>query len=387
VRKDSSGSRRELPVFGRRILVGGVIAAHTLSCAAAAADLHGRLRNGSTADGVVPSFEVRLTGRLANGERVDRRATTDHEGAFRFEAVEGDTADVYVLSTNFHGIDYLSPFIKYSLGQNEHEQDLIVHDATDDVNVLAVMGHHYIVECQPDAKQVMITEVLAISNGSTKTFHSHTPLSFPVPPGATEIAPLDGFEAGFPEDGALKLSAVVRPGGLEGAFRYFLPARFPLVLPLQVSMPTEELTVLVSPPDTKVQGRDAELSSMGTVDLGGVIAERYGVAATGGTASILLEAPKPAAFAPVLIVVALAFVFAGAILAHDRAAHPRTKARSVDPRLVAERDRYLQELLALERRGASGEIAHDALQRERDRLFAKAGAVQELLDTAPERTR
>jgi hypothetical protein len=126
---------------------------------------------------------------------------------------------------------------------------------------------------------------------------------------------------------------------------------------------------------------------MGTVDLGGVIAERYGVAATGGTASIVLEAPKAQAFAAVLIVAALVFIFAGAVLAHDRAVHPRPKARSLDPRLLAERDRYLRELLALERRGASGEIAPEPLQQERDRLFAKAGAVQELLDTAPERAR
>jgi hypothetical protein len=344
------------------------------------AELRGRLVNGSTPGGVVPSFDVRLTGRLGTGERVDRRTVSGPDGAFRFEEVEGDTADVYVLSTNYQGVDYLSPFIKYSLQETDRESDLIVYEVSDDRNALAVQGHHYIIECPPEATQVMVTEVLALSNATLKTFRSHTPLSFPVPQGATEVTPLDGFESGFFGEGAMQLSAIVRPGGLEGAFRYFVPARYPLTLPLVVAMPTEEMTVLVSPPGTKVSGRGAELTSMGPVDLGEVVCDRYGVVATGGTATIVVEPKRPRAVASVLIVAGLLLVFGAAIFARERVASPRARRRPEDPRLVAERDRHLRELVALEQQAATRGLDGDDLRTQRERLLAKAGAVQELID-------
>lgn len=353
-----------------------------LAQVATGAEVRGRLLNGSEPTGFVASHDVRLTARLSTNERLDRTATTDAEGYYTFSDVPGNTADVYVLSTTFEGIEGVSPLLRFDPGDDALEFDLIVHEVTNDSGGLRLLGHHFVLERREHADNVMVTEVVAISNPTSDTIHPAEPLRFPVPPDAIEVTPLEGFEASVIRDGAIELPTQFRPGHLDGAFRYFLPTRSTFRFTGTVILPADQVTVLVSPPDVEVEG--AGIEHMGTIDLGGgALCDRYQVPvpAPGGTFEITVRWPGTRSSASWLVVGGVMAFFVGLVLLRER--EPDERGPRLPPearRLAGERDRHLTDLVELDERRARGEVDAETHARERERLLTKAGAMQELLD-------
>ena len=205
-------------------------------------EIAGRLMNGSQPNGVIAGTEVRLTGRLSTNERLERSAVTNDEGWYRFTELPGDTADVYVLSAEFGGVEYASRLIAFVLGETEIESDLLVYEHTSDPADLDQHGHHYILEIPGGPHEVTVTEVIALANHGQRTFHDHQGLGFPLPPLATNVEPMEGFETGTVYDGAIHLSVPIRPGNHQVAFRYKMPAGSPFRFSGHVAMPTDERT-------------------------------------------------------------------------------------------------------------------------------------------------
>jgi len=346
------------------------------------AEITGRLMNGSQPNGVIAGTEVRLTARLSTNERLERSAVTNDEGWFRFTELPGDTADVYVLSARFGGVEYASQLIAFVLGETEIETDLLMYEQTADPADLDQHGHHYILEIPGGAHEVAVTEVIALANHGQRTFHDHQGLAFPIPPLATNVEPMEGFETGAVHDGAIHLSVPLRPGNHQVAFRYNMPASSPFRFTGHVAMPTEEITILVAPVGADVSGEG--LAPMGQLDLGnGVVCDRYRVAvpAVGSafTVRVGVQATGPR----------LAWVFTGALLLSFVAIiYLRERpAGSSDPmatrdakRLLEERDRHLAELLVLDRQQKNGGLPDDEYGRRREQLLAKATALQEIAD-------
>jgi len=365
-----------------RALLTALVGLGILSQTGIAGEVRGRLLNGSEPSGFVPGHDVRLTARLSTDERLDRTVTTDDDGRYVFADVPGDTADVYVLSTTFEGLEGVSPLLRFEANADVLEHDLIVHEVSGDATGLRLLGHHFVLERREQSDKVMVTEVVAISNPSSDTIRPDQPLLFPIPENATEVTPLEGFEAAVVREGVIELPAQIRPGHLDGAFRYFLPAGSPFTFRGTVILPADQVTVLVSPPDTEVEGMGLQL--LGTIDLGGgALCDRYQVPnpVPGGSFEVTVHWPGARTGASWMIVGGVMAFFAGLILLRER--DPDEKEPRLPPearRLTRDRDRHLTELVELDERHARGEVDATTHARERERLLMKAGALQELLD-------
>jgi hypothetical protein len=354
------------------------------------AEISGRLLDGSNPDGFVTGHEVRLTAQLASGERVDRTVTTDAAGAYAFAQLPGDTADVYVLSTLYEGVDYVSGFLRFPPSAATFDADLLVYESTSDASLLRLNARHLVVEIAPDADHVLVTEVLAFGNPGQKTIVPEEPVTLAIPDAATHVEGVEGFDHAHVEGAvmSLTLNGAVRPGTFrfEGAIRYHLPTRFPLSLDVRETIPTDEATVLVSPVGSRVTADGLE--SLGQIDLGdGVVCDRYRlpVQAGAGAVTVLIDPVRRAAARDPrtpLIVGGVLALFGGLLLARERArsggeARP---ARELE-RLVGDRSRYLSEIVALDARAADEPEA----RAEREKLLVKATALQELIDELTER--
>ncbi len=350
-----------------------------------AAELTGRVLNGSEPDSGVADLEVRLMGRLATGERLDRVTTTRADGGFGFAELPGDTADVYVLSTNFKGVDYVSRFLDFTLGVPGIETNFVVYDVTDDPGILRLEGHHYIVDAQSDPRSVLVTEVVAIANDTARTFQSHQPLIFPLPPSATSFEALDGFDGAYVEHGGVHLAADIQPGRFDAAFRYLLPASAPLEVSFPGGgLPADEISLLIAPTDIDVSGDG--LSFTRSVPLQeNMLFDRYAVTTSSPAGAFRFRAAveRPSAAAPWIISVCMLAAFGLLVFARE---HREARAPlSADVRaLVRDRDRHLAAVVDLERAHAAGSIDDAAFERDRERLMIKAGAVQELLEARAE---
>lgn len=348
-----------------------------LSAPAHAATLTGRVLNGSQPGGFVPDLSVRLTADLAGeADRLDTSVDTDAEGRFRFTDLPGDTADVYVLSANFQGVIYPSRFLKFELGAETLESELLVFEVTDDVNVLLLEGHHYIFEIHAGGGSVHVTEVFGIANPTQETFLTHTPLELPLPHGAHSVEILQGLEEGFIADGGIRYAGPIRPGHHEGAVRYSLPMSTPFRFTGEEVLPVDLVTALVAPMGTKVTG--AGITHMEAVDLGGgLVCDRYQIPVNGPGQpfSLTLSVVGPSSSVAWFVVGGLLVLAVAVTDWRRRRDRPGAHGPEVDA-LVHKRDRLLTEILALEASGLS-----DAdTGAERGRLLDKATALQELID-------
>lgn len=368
--------------------------AATAACGVArGAEIEGRVLDGSTPNGVVAGQDVRLTAQFADGERVDRTVATAEDGSYAFTDLPGDTADVYVVTTVYHDVDYVSGFLKFPLDSETLETDLLVYASTNDASLLRLNARHFVVEIAPTADHVLVTEVLAFGNPGQMTIVPEEPVILDIPHDATDVQAIEGFEHAHLDDGgllALSLDGVVRPGTFrfEGAVRYHLPARFPLGMNVRETLPTDESTVLVSPLGSEVSGEGIE--PLGQIDLGdGIVCDRYRLPVQAGVANVSFfidpvhRAAGRSPRTPIIVGGLLAF-FGGLMLLRDRdregGAGEDRPTRELQ-RLTADRSRYLSEIVALESRGGGD----DAAKAEREKLLLKATALQELIDELTER--
>lgn len=354
-----------------------------------AASIQGRLLDGSTPDGFVTDHDVRLTAQLGAGERVDRNVATDEKGFYAFTELPGDTADVYVLSTSFDGVDYVSNFIRFPLGADLVESDLLVYHSTTEDSLLRLNARHLVIEIAPDADHVLVTEVLAFGNPGQRTIVPEHPIALHIPHAAFNVVAVEGFEDAQVADDHVNLTLTggVRPGTFryEGAVRYHLPARFPLGVTVQETVPTDEVTVLVAPAGTDVSGEGLE--PLGVIDLGGgVVCDRYRLPVEAGApAMTVFIDPTVRAMSrdprTWTIVLGLGAFFAALVLLRERGGSGPARPTEDLARLERDRQRYLVEIVALEA-GADGD---PAAHREREKLLVKATAIQELMDEMAER--
>jgi hypothetical protein len=350
------------------------------AASARAGEVVGQLRNASTL-GTVPEFDVRLTASISEGNRLDQTIATDGDGAFRFTDVPADTAIVYVLSTKYMDVEYVSRFFRFAPDAETLEAELEVYDLGDDPSVIKLNGHHYVIDIPPGATMFGVTEVLAIENRAVTSFRPQKPLGFPLPKGAADFEGLDGFENSFVADDSVFLASPIRPGRLEAAFRYRLPIKDPIHFEGFQHLPTDLVSVLVTPLTADVTADG--IQSLGEVDLGGgLFCMRYGlpVPAPGSAFHLEIDAVVANAtnqtFAWVLVGCILA-LFAFILSLRERG--PATVSTAELDRLRVERDQRVRAVLRFD---TAGEQTNGSGGEERATLVAQAVTVQELLDAA-----
>ena len=346
-----------------------------------AGSIEGRILNGSEPDGVLAGHPVRLTGSSDAGQRVDLADTTDATGAFAFTDLAPDTAMVFAVSTEHGGVEYVSDLLRFGPFFHELETELVVYDTTDDLGGVHLLGHHFIIEAIPGAPSTVVTEVMAISNPGRRAVHGGEVLTFPLPEGARSVEGFDGFEGVHAAHGEVHLDRPLPPGTTEGAFRYLLPADDPVTVTGTMVLPTSEITVLVAPVGAEVEG--AGLQPLGEIDLGTIRCDRYSVpipAHVGGSFRVTVSVPQPLMGAPYVITGAFLVAFITLVLTRGRLGMPVAGPGPEARRLAAERDRHLQEIVALEARRDAGQLDPDAFDAQRETHWVKAVALEELLE-------
>jgi len=357
--------------------------------AACGAIVSGRVVNGSEPDAVVPGIEVWLTGTVGAGDRLERTTRSGDDGWFRFTDVPDDTANVYVVSATFDGLEYASRLLSFAEGESEIGTDLFVYEATQSADDIRALGHHYIFDPAVDADSVMVTEFIVIANHGSRAFVAAAPLTFPLPAAARDVRVFDGFESAELVGHALEFRPTLHPGHLEGVIRYLIPAKEPLHFESTITIPTDEVTLLVTPVGSRVTG--AGLQPMGITELAaGLRYDRYRITETvpGSSFSVAVEMVRSSGPNAWIIVGGLALVFAGLVSVRRRSERPTRGGGSPEARrLESERNRHLEELLDLERQSKVGDTPESEFQAQHDRLLAKATAVQEMIDRLSEADR
>jgi hypothetical protein len=380
----------ESPAGRRASGSGGVFVALCLGllppAGASGAEIEGRVLNGSQPDGFVAGVEIRLSATLAGGEPLRQTTRSDAEGRYRFVGLPADTADVYVVAIDFMDVTYASPLLHFSLGQPALTQDLLVYEATASPDEIALGAHHVFFETQPDAPTLRLWEIFSIRNDGSRTY-TGDPIRFPLPHGATEIVGFEAFEAADAVGHEMRLPGPIYPGQHVGRIGYLLPARFPLEFDVQQVLPTDEVSIVITPPGSKVSGEGVRF--LRTLDLGdGTTGDRYGVPipSLGSSAHVTIEPATTTEYAAWLIVGALLLLFAGVVLAREERQRARRGVPAAARRLEAERDRYLKQIIDLER-GGDGRGERAGSEKEQEKLLARATALQAMIDDALEERR
>jgi hypothetical protein len=380
----------EYPAGRRASGSGGVFVGLCLGLLAPAgafgAEIEGRVLNGSQPDGVVPGVEVRLSATRAGGEPLRQAVHSDADGRYRFTGLPADTADVFVLAIDFMGVTYASPLLRFGLGQPTLSQDLLVYEATTSVDEIALGAHHVFFETQPDAPTLRLWEIFSIRNDGSRTYTGE-PIRFPLPHGATEIVGFEAFETAEAVGHEMRLPGPIYPGQHVGRIGYLLPARFPLEFDVRQILPTDEVSIVITPPGARVSGEGVRF--LRTLDLGdGTMGDRYGVPipSSGSSARVTIEPATSTEYAAWLIVGALLVLFIGVVLAREDRQRGRRGVPAEARRLELERDRYLKQIVDLER-GGDGRGERAGSEAEREKLLARATALQAMIDDALEERR
>ena len=398
------------------LLVVGYGAPHVFAASAASGTgtITGVAVNGTHSNAPVPSQQVTLQLTIGANAKDVATTPTDAQGRFSFTNVDLSSValgGVYAVYTTFQGGTYATSAINLNSSPTQ-ATTLTVYDATQDSANLSVSMATILVR-EPDVKHglVGVGEFITMRNSGTTAFVGSLPagatggampslLRFSLPAAAQNVTTGVGFfgtttvqiSTGF------AAAATVPPGQTEFAFAYYLPyTGTTLTVPYKAEYPTTQVVTLV-PPNMLV--RDASgIAAQGIVTTFG---SRYQVYTANNVAHDslltvnLYDLPQPGepqdlntthllwlggALLALLALLLAFYLWRGALAAAlglIPATAPATAARApemdVNAADAAEQERLLRDLLALERRKASGSVSVEQFKREdaalRERLRA-----------------
>ena len=389
-------------------------APHALAAGAAGVgSISGVAVNGTHANAPLAGQQVTLQITIGSDAKDLATVTTDAQGHFAFGAIDLSGAalgGVYAVYTTFQGGTYATPAINLNTNPTQ-TTTLTVYDATQDSANLSVSLATILVR-QPDVTHglVGIGEFITIHNSGTTAFVGSLPTNtasgampslvrFSLPANAQNVTTGVGFfnTTTIRIDTGFAAAATVPPGQSEFAFAFDLPyTGSTLGIPYKAEYPTTQVVTLVP---TNLRGMaGGSIVSQGDVTAYGAKYHVYAAnnVANGGQVSFaltgLLIPGEPqdlntshllwlgGALALLLALLLALYLWRGA-LATTLGLIPATAPAPSDIQRQplasvsdAERDRLLRDLLALERRKASGAIAVEQFKREdaalRERLRA-----------------
>lgn len=411
----------------------GASTPHALA-AGGAGVISGDVRNGTHSDAALAGQQVMLQLSLGSTTRDVATTTTDAQGHFSFSGLDvsatGALGGSYAVYTQFQGGVFSDGPISFATGATQ-TAPLMVYDATQDSSKLSVSVATILVR-DPDVKHglVGIGEFITMRNSGNTAFVGSLPangatggampslLRFSLPPTAQNVTTGVGFfnTEAIQIGSGFAAAATVPPGQTEFAFAYDLPyTGTTLSVPYKAEYPTDQVVTLV-PPNMLVRNASG-LAAQGIVTAFGARYQVYTantVAHDSQMAINLYDLPQPGerqdldtgrllALAGGLVV-ALALLLAlylwrGA-LAATLGLIPATGADALaqapapgalgaaDATGAAERDRLLREVLALERRHASGALTDEQFKQQdaalRERLRAQLSTDARLATTETE---
>ncbi len=375
--------------------------------AGGAGSITGVAQNGTHANAPVAGQHVTLQLTVGSNTKDVATTTTDAQGHFSFTGLDTSASSAlggsYAVYTTFQGGVFADGPINLTTSQTQ-TTTLTVYDATQDSAHLSVSVATILVRA-PDVKHglVGIGEFITVRNSGTTAFVGSLPanatggampslLRFSLPASAQNVTTGVGFfnTTVIQVGTGFAAAATVPPGETEFAFAYDMPyTGTTLSVPYKAEYPTDQVVTLV-PPNMLVRNASG-VTAQGIVTAFG---SRYQVYTANNvthdtlTTVNLYDLPQPGepqdlnmahliwlgigllVLLALLLALylwrgALAIVF-GLIPAKAGAAAPIGESSDAEEAAnrAAERDHLLRELLALERRQASGALTVEQFKRE-----------------------
>ena len=241
--------------------------------------LEGRVVN-ATKGGILPAA-LEVTLRSSNPEAgPDQRTTADREGRFRFAGLTAAAPVSYTVSASYSGVEYKSPGVAFGPGEELKQVDLPVYETTEDGSGIQTDLAHIVIEMDPGAQTLVVSEFQVLSNGGDRTYlgppssgpETRTSARFPLPQDAVHLQPLanlgGGDLAALPQGPGFADTAPFLPGKREAAFSYmldYMDQNYTFLKPL--AYPTSRINVLVS--DIGAQIGAPGLANQRTLDIEG----------------------------------------------------------------------------------------------------------------------
>lgn len=237
----------------------------------------GQVVNG-TAGGQPPgAVEVFVQGFKGTEPLPAQTVQTDEDGRFRVEGLDAGEDVVYVLSTEYLGIQYASEVLAFEEGASELRTMLPVYETTASDEAVSLSRIHYVIDFVDGAMEV--TEVHSFSNSGDRTYIGAEPLADQRRTTVRFVLPADAVELTFEEamfadrfvetEGGFADTEPVVPGQatLQTAFSYLLPYDgSPRVV--STTLPYAAAAVNAFIPDVGPQLSSEQLSFMGTMGAG-----------------------------------------------------------------------------------------------------------------------
>lgn len=358
--------------------------------------VQGQVINGTA--GTAPALgglQVRLYLFSGNTLKETRRATTDAQGAFRFEGVPTGSPWVGIVSVEYGGVEYEAKPIDLANG-TDFASDVTIYETTTDDKALKVVRSHLIVEM--GVGQLEVTELIVLHNSGDRTYvggeevvpNRRATARVPLPAGASDVSfASEDLAAAMVRTGqGFVDTRPIIPGQQQYVLSYALPCEgstYNLTKP--IAYPTAAIDVLVDAPGAEVSapnldrlgvrqaegrsyqhlsgqslpaGTDLTIRFTGLGQPSAALASRQGSKEAAGRS----QSPWWLSLAPLLAAVALAPMVVMRLRQPEPEPWPLPRRRTASA-VQAERDRLLAAIADLDEQYEAGQLEEGAYRKQR----------------------
>lgn len=357
----------------------------------------GKLLHPNAEKASLEGFEVRLFA-FEDQQRLDeQRVESAPDGSYRFEKLNTRPTVKYIVSAMYQGVVYLGSTLQFDTptpdgGAPTRTADTQVYDSAPAPGPLLIDSQHFIVEGNPANGQVRITEVIAFNNPGQQTLvgsaDSTTTLQLDVPPGFTNLNPLQGLLPNQLTGGekTVSFTGPFYPGINQVVFSYDYPVQNTLIFRRRLPVAASSVDVFVQPDGPSIlspqfqrgesltlQETQFERFSAGAISAGSGVTFQIG----GGQGDSSSDQTQVPGYALAGIITLGFLVFIGAPLVRRRSAQapPEVHASAEALRmaeLLRERDRQLSSVKEADMDFESGKLSEEDYQAIRTRHKALA---------------
>lgn len=247
------------------------------------------LAPGAAEQGAQSGFEITLHGFDGQQESLTQTATAGEDGTALFANLDIVSGRVFILSTEYQGIQYASDVTRLSDPGQTVELPITLYGTTTDTSAVRASRLHLILNFPSDGLMQVI-ELWVLSNTGDRTVVADVSggLVFSLPQGASEISFEDtslAQDATSTQDG-FTLATPLQPGQqtTQLVFSFNVPYQNRISFDQPVSYPVDGITVLLPNGGPSISG--ASVQDQGVQNLGGQEYHQYSLASLSSGQSI-----------------------------------------------------------------------------------------------------
>ena len=225
--------------------------------------IHGRVLDHTAPSHVVAGQIVHLT-IVERGASSDQEATSGPSGAFEFTGLPVGGIRVFLLSTQYRGVRYVSDRIVLAPQAPARAVELAVYDSSSSRHAVRGTLALAVVDVAKGAVRVSVVQGFLNPTDRTVTLPTDDPMVFPLPAEAEHVQTLAGWRDPRAGKGRIADTFPLLPGSTQVAYAYEIKTSGPrLRLPWLLPYGASDLQVLV--PETGVSFAAEGLNARGTV--------------------------------------------------------------------------------------------------------------------------